>query len=78
MRGLGAALAEIDVSAALAELAVKRDWTRPHVDASLKFAIEGGRHPVVEAALSARGEPFVANDCDLTGRGRGGRAGSRW
>ena len=42
LRGLGAALAEIDVSAALAELAVKRDWTRPHVDASLKFAIEGG------------------------------------
>jgi DNA mismatch repair protein MutS len=73
-RGLGAALAEIDVSAALAELAVLRDWTRPHVDASLKFAIEGGRHPVVEAALSARGEPFVANDCDLTGlSGEGGR-----
>jgi DNA mismatch repair protein MutS len=74
LRGLGAALAEIDVSAALAELAVKRDWTRPRVDASLKFAIEGGRHPVVEAALSARGEPFVANDCDLTGQpGEGGR-----
>ena len=74
LRGLGAALAEIDVSAALAELAVKRDWTRPHVDASLKFAIEGGRHPVVEAALSTRGEPFVANDCDLTGLlGEGGR-----
>ncbi len=74
LRGLGAAVAEIDVSAALAELAVKRDWTRPHVDASLKFAIEGGRHPVVEAALSTRGEPFVANDCDLTGLfGEGGR-----
>jgi len=74
LRGLGAALAEIDVSAGLAELAVKRDWTRPHVDASLKFAIEGGRHPVVEAALSTRGEPFVANDCDLTGLlGEGGR-----
>jgi DNA mismatch repair protein MutS len=74
LRGLGAALAEIDVSAALAELAVKRDWTRPRVDASLKFAIEGGRHLVVEAALSARGEPFVANDCDLTGQpGEGGR-----
>ena len=48
-----AALAEIDVAAALAELAVKRDWTRPSVDASLDFAIEGGRHPVVEAALKA-------------------------
>jgi len=67
LRGFGAALAEIDVAAALAELAVKRNWTRPLVDASLVFGIEGGRHPVVEAALKTAGEPFVANDCDLTG-----------
>src|SRR3984885_13442165 len=67
LRGFGAALAEIDVAAALAELAVKRNWTRPLVDASLSFKIEGGRHPVVEAALKEAGEPFVANDCDLTG-----------
>jgi len=32
------------------------------------FDIAGGRHPVVEAALEARGEPgFVANDCKLGG-----------
>ena len=49
------ALAAIDVAAALAELAATRDWTRPEVDASLAFVIEGGRHPVVEAALCARG-----------------------
>ena len=74
LRGFGAALAEIDVAAALAELAVKRSWTRPLVDASLSFTIEGGRHPVVEAALKQAGEPFVANDCDLTGEaGEGGR-----
>jgi DNA mismatch repair protein MutS len=74
LRGFGAALAEIDVAAALAELAVKRDWTRPLVDASLCFKVVGGRHPVVEAALKAAGEPFVANDCDLTGEEReGGR-----
>jgi DNA mismatch repair protein MutS len=74
LRDLGAALAEIDVSSALAELAVIRDWTRPRVDASLAFSIHGGRHPVVEAALAKRGEPFVSNDCDLTGSsGEGGR-----
>jgi DNA mismatch repair protein MutS len=74
LRGFGAALAEIDVAAGLAELAVKRDWTRPLVDASLSFRIEGGRHPVVEAALKQAGEPFVANACDLTGEaGEGGR-----
>jgi DNA mismatch repair protein MutS len=67
LRGLGGALAEIDVAAALAELAVKREWTRPRVDASQSFSIEGGRHPVVEAALAEAGEPFVANACDLSG-----------
>ncbi|MBL8698671.1 MAG: DNA mismatch repair protein MutS [Alphaproteobacteria bacterium] len=59
------ALARLDVAAALAELAVARDWRRPVVDATHGFAIEGGRHPVVEAALLARGDSFVPNDCDL-------------
>jgi DNA mismatch repair protein MutS len=31
--------------------------------------VEQGRHPVVEAALAATGEAFVANDCDLSGDG---------
>ncbi len=61
------ALSVLDVSAALAELAVAAGWTAPTVDDSLAFRIEGGRHPVVEAALKAgSGEPFVANDCDLS------------
>ena len=34
-------------------------------------AIEGGRHPVVEAALKRDGAPFVANDCDLSATGAG-------
>ena len=61
------ALAEIDVAAALAELAARLNWARPRVEVSLAFAVEAGRHPVVEAALRAKGEPFVANDCDLHG-----------
>ncbi len=65
------ALAAIDVAAALAELAVTRDWTRPVVDASLAFIIEGGRHPVVEAALRRNGDGFVANECDLSGADAG-------
>jgi len=74
LRGLGAALAEIDVAAALAELAVLRDWARPQVDHSLAFAIEEGRHPVVEAALAQRGDSFIANGCDLSGEAaEGGR-----
>src|SRR5579883_2772068 len=73
IRGLSAALAEIDVACALAELAATREWVRPIVDESLTFAIEAGRHPVVEAALRAKGEPFVANECDLSGDADGGR-----
>jgi DNA mismatch repair protein MutS len=73
IRGASEALAEIDVACALAELGASRDWVRPMVDPSLAFTIEAGRHPVVEAALRAKGEPFVANDCDLTGDDNGGR-----
>jgi DNA mismatch repair protein MutS len=58
------ALAATDVAAALAMLAAERDYVRPHVDAGIDFAIEGGRHPVVEQALADG--PFVANDCDLS------------
>jgi DNA mismatch repair protein MutS len=60
------ALAIVDVAAALASLAAERDYVRPLVDGSLAFAINGGRHPVVEQALSHDGGPFVANDCDLS------------
>jgi DNA mismatch repair protein MutS len=60
------ALGELDVAASLAQLAVERDYTRPQVDDSLAFAVEGGRHPVVEQALSKDGTPFVPNDCALS------------
>jgi DNA mismatch repair protein MutS len=60
-----AALARIDVAAALAEVAARGGWTRPDVDDSTAFAISGGRHPVVETALGRAREAFVANDCDL-------------
>ena len=38
------ALAEIDVTAALAELAVRRRYVRPAVDDSLDFSVAGARH----------------------------------
>ena len=60
------ALAEIDLSAALADLAQGEGWTRPQMDDSRAFAVEAGRHPVVERALTRQGVPFVANDCALT------------
>ncbi|MDQ2954772.1 MAG: DNA mismatch repair protein MutS, partial [Pseudomonadota bacterium] len=59
------ALAILDVASGLAALAIDRDYVRPEIDRSLDFAVEGGRHPVVEQALLAAG-PFIANDCDLS------------
>jgi len=61
------ALAEIDLSTALALLAVEENWVRPRLDNSRSFDIKSGRHPVVEAALRRAGSnPFVENDCDLS------------
>ncbi|HWJ88230.1 MAG TPA: DNA mismatch repair protein MutS [Pelagibacterium sp.] len=63
------AMAALDVATALANVAAQRNWCRPRIDDSLAFAIEGGRHPVVEQTLQAEGRSFVANDCDLSAPG---------
>ena len=63
---LARAIAEIDLAAALAQLAHQNDWCRPTLDGSRDFAITGGRHPVVEQALKRDNQPFIANDCALT------------
>ena len=60
------ALAELDLAAGLAELADTENWTRAQIDDSRAFHVEGGRHPVVERALSREGTPFIQNDCSLT------------
>lgn len=60
-----AALAALDATSALAELAAERRLVRPRVDESIAFEVKAGRHPVVEAALAKTGEQFVPNDCKL-------------
>nr|WP_112973028.1 DNA mismatch repair protein MutS [Rhizobium sp. UBA1881] len=72
------ALAIIDVAAGLALLADEQAYCRPLVDGSTMFAIEGGRHPVVEQALRRQSTgPFVANNCDLSPEGDG-KDGAIW
>jgi DNA mismatch repair protein MutS len=66
LRAAAHAFAMLDVATALARLATSDNYTRPEVDGSLSFAIEGGRHPVVEQALKRDGQPFIANTCDLS------------
>ena len=68
-QGLGevaAAVAELDATAGLAELARMEGYVRPAIDGSQAFEIHGGRHPVVEQALKAsKAGPFIENDCIL-------------
>ncbi|MFL2770706.1 MAG: DNA mismatch repair protein MutS [Rhodospirillaceae bacterium] len=71
------ALAEIDVAAGLAHVAVEQRYVRPVVDNSVTFLIENGRHPVVENALAKEDQTgFVANSCNLgsAGQSEGGDA----
>ncbi|OWU86756.1 DNA mismatch repair protein MutS [Oceanicola sp. 22II-s10i] len=60
------ALSEFDLATALADLSRAENWTRPRITRDRALRIEGGRHPVVEAALSKQGAPFIANGCDLS------------
>ncbi len=55
------ALARLDVASALAERASEGDWCRPVLVSHACLEIEGGRHPVVEAAVAKAGARFVAN-----------------
>ncbi|MDB5617280.1 DNA mismatch repair protein MutS [Tardiphaga sp.] len=71
------AFALLDVATALAKLAIDDNYVRPEVDNSLGFAIEGGRHPVVEQALRRDGHPFIANACDLS-PGPAQKSGQIW
>ncbi len=64
------ALATLDVAAATAVLAEAEAWSRPEIEESAVFAIEDGRHPVVEAAVRREAGAYVANGVDLSPGGR--------
>ena len=57
------AVAELDVLAALAQVAAENNYCRPVVDDSDELTITEGRHPVVEQML--KGSLFVPNDTKL-------------
>ena len=64
-------LAQLDVLAALAELAARHGYCRPEIVAEPVFEIEAGRHPVLDAILPPG--DFVPNDIRL-GAGRRARS----
>ncbi len=56
-------IAELDLVAGLAELAVSRGYCRPEIFEDRRLLIEAGRHPVIESVLPPGS--FVANDAAL-------------
>ena len=76
--GTAAALAQLDVLASFAEVAVRRGYVRPALDDGEAIDIADGRHPVVEYALELAtaqlGQPqaFVPNACRLSADGSDG------
>ena len=61
----GRLLGILDCAASGAAVARKRNYARPVVDESARLEIRGGRHPVLEAALTD--SQFVPNDVTLGG-----------
>ena len=60
------ALATLDVTSALGDLALRQNYVRPEMTTDVAFTIEAGRHPVVEAVLATTdATPFAPNGCCL-------------
>ena len=69
LRRTAGAIAKLDVLAAFAKLAADRGYVRPEFNGTGELLIIGGRHPVIEELLKAKGERFVPNDlCFEPGR----------
>ena len=65
IRQTALALAEVDVLAALAQIAALRNYCRPKFDDSTDLEIVAARHPVIEQLELGSGERFVPNDLYL-------------
>ena len=70
LRRTAAAVAQLDVLVNFARLAATENYVRPsfteqHSGELGELSIAGGRHPVIERLLAARGERFVPNDLYL-------------
>ncbi|MDQ3521991.1 MAG: DNA mismatch repair protein MutS, partial [Gemmatimonadota bacterium] len=63
IHAVSARIATLDVFAALAEVARRRDYVRPEVGDGFALEIVAGRHPVVETMMPR--EQFIPNDLRL-------------
>jgi DNA mismatch repair protein MutS len=65
IRSTAQAVAELDVAAALAEVAAAGGYTRPRLVESGEMRILGGRHPVIERLTEREASRFIPNDLSL-------------
>ena len=63
---LAEAIEQIDVYSSLSEVAIRNNYKRPQLTDGDEIIIRGGRHPVVERALTDTG--FVPNDTYLSNK----------
>jgi DNA mismatch repair protein MutS len=65
IRATAAAIADLDVSAALAQVAAENRYARPQFSESGEMRIMAGRHPVIEKLASEEAGRFIPNDLYL-------------
>lgn len=66
------AIARIDVTSSMAQMASEFNCVRPKLRNDKSFTAKGARHIVVEASLKKSGGIFTGNDCVLDGEGHQG------
>ncbi|MCS7314262.1 MAG: DNA mismatch repair protein MutS [Bryobacterales bacterium] len=69
IRATAAAIAELDVTAALAEVAHLYGYRRPRFSGSGRMLIRDGRHPVIEMLCRREGTRYIPNDVYLDPQG---------
>jgi DNA mismatch repair protein MutS len=65
IKSTAGAVAELDLTAALAQLAVENRYVRPTFSEDGKMRVIGGRHPVIEKLTEKQAARFIANDAYL-------------
>ncbi len=65
IRAAAAAIAELDVTAALAQVAAENRYRRPSFSGDSEMRIVAGRHPVIERMAEQEGARFIPNDLYL-------------
>jgi len=65
IRNTAAAIAELDVSASLAQVAAENRYARPRFSADGVMRVDAGRHPVIEKLTEREAVRFIPNDVFL-------------